>query len=75
MAAKYGLLLVGIGMGDIHSMTTSALNAVQNADLRILESYTAKWNDDDMLKLKQEVLVLNKLALLWGEAQKKFAYC
>ncbi len=55
MAAKHGLLLVGIGMGDIHSMTTSALNAVQNADLRILESYTAKWNDDDILKLKETV--------------------
>ena len=47
--------LVGIGMGDIHSMTTSALNAVQNADLRILESYTAKWNDNDIVKLKETV--------------------
>ena len=55
MAAKHGLLLVGIGMGDIHSMTTSALNAVQNADLRILESYTAKWNDNDILKLEETV--------------------
>ena len=55
MAAKPGLLLVGIGMGDIHSMTTSALHAIQNADFRILEAYTAKWSDDDLMLLKEMV--------------------
>ena len=40
---KTGLLLIGIGPGDVALATSEALSAAKMADFRRYEAYTALW--------------------------------
>ena len=43
---KTGLLLIGIGPGDVALATSEALEAAKMADYRRYEAYTAIWRAD-----------------------------
>jgi len=45
---KNGLLLIGMGPGEISSMTTAAKEAAASADYRRYEAYTALWPDNEL---------------------------
>ena len=44
---KSGLLLIGMGPGQIGSMTIEARNAAKSADFTLNEAYTALWPADE----------------------------
>ena len=52
---KSGLLLIGIGPGQIGSMTIEARNAAKSADFRRYEAYTALWPADELTKLEEDI--------------------
>ena len=52
---KSGLLLIGMGPGQIGSMTIEARNAAKSADFRRYEAYTALWPADELTKLEEDI--------------------
>ena len=52
---KTGLLLIGIGPGDVALATSEALNAAKMADFRRYEAYTALWPEDQLASLEKSV--------------------
>ena len=52
---KTGLLLIGIGPGDIALATSEALSAAKMADFRRYEAYTALWPEDQLASLEKSV--------------------
>ena len=52
---KTGLLLIGIGPGDIALATSEALSAAKMADFRRYEAYTALWPEEQLASLEKSV--------------------
>jgi len=52
---KNGLLLIGMGPGEISSMTIAAKEAAASADYRRYEAYTALWPDNELTNLENEI--------------------
>ncbi len=52
---KTGLLLIGIGPGDVALATSEALSAAKMADFRRYEAYTALWPEDQLASLEKSV--------------------
>ena len=52
---KTGLLLIGIGPGDVALATSEALSAAKRADFRRYEAYTALWPEDQLASLEKSV--------------------
>ncbi len=52
---KSGLLLIGMGPGQIGSMTIEARDAAKSADFRRYEAYTALWPADELTKLEEDI--------------------
>ena len=52
---KTGLLLIGIGPGDVALATSEALDAAKIADYRRYEAYTALWPEDQLASLEKTV--------------------
>jgi diphthine synthase len=52
---KTGLLLIGIGPGDVALATSEALEAAKMADYRRYEAYTALWPEEQLANLEKAV--------------------
>ena len=52
---KTGLLLIGIGPGDVALATSEALSAAKMADFRRYEAYTALWPEEQLASLEKSV--------------------
>ena len=52
---KTGLLLIGIGPGDVALATSEALEAAKMADYRRYEAYTALWPEEQLAILEKAV--------------------
>tara|TARA_Y100000768_G_scaffold212799_1_gene160359 strand:+ start:1165 stop:2043 length:879 start_codon:yes stop_codon:yes gene_type:complete len=52
---KTGLLLIGIGPGDVELVTSEALEAAKMADYRRYEAYTALWPEEQLANLEKAV--------------------
>lgn len=52
---KTGLLLIGIGPGDVALATSEALEAAKMADYRRYEAYTALWPEEQLANLEKTV--------------------
>ena len=52
---KTGLLLIGIGPGDVALATSEALEAAKMADYRRYEAYTALWPEEQLANLEKSV--------------------
>ncbi len=52
---KTGLLLIGIGPGDVALATSEALEAAKMADYRRYEAYTALWPEEQLASLEKSV--------------------
>lgn len=58
---KTGLLLIGIGPGDVALATSEALDAAKIADYRRYEAYTALWPEDQLASLEKAVGKITKV--------------
>tara|TARA_B100001250_G_C19808634_1_gene794670 strand:- start:1 stop:867 length:867 start_codon:yes stop_codon:yes gene_type:complete len=56
-----GLILIGIGPGDISLMTNEAIEAAKSADYRRYEAYTALWPEEQLLALENIVGTIEKV--------------
>jgi len=56
-----GLILIGIGPGDISLMTNEAIEAAKSADYRRYEAYTALWPKEQLLALENIVGTIEKV--------------
>ena len=56
-----GLILIGIGPGDISLMTNEAIEAAKSADYRRYEAYTALWPEEQLLTLENIVGTIEKV--------------
>jgi diphthine synthase len=52
---KTGLLLIGIGPGDVALATSEAIEAAKMADYRRYEAYTALWPEEQLANLEKTV--------------------
>jgi diphthine synthase len=52
---KTGLLLIGIGPGDVALATSEAIEAAKMADYRRYEAYTALWPEEQLANLEKSV--------------------
>lgn len=52
MAVNSGLVLIGIGPGNIESMTIAAIQAALDCEMLLFESYTALWSESDFESLQ-----------------------
>ena len=50
-----GLLLIGMGLGQLEGMTQEALQAASAADHRHYEAYTALWPESGLVRLEERV--------------------
>ena len=50
-----GLLLVGMGMGQLEGMTQEAMHAASAADHRRYEAYTALWPEAELARLEARI--------------------
>lgn len=51
----HGLVLIGIGLGDVDGITVAAKRAAATADVRRFEAYTALWPEQELKKLEAEI--------------------
>ena len=58
---KTGLVLIGIGPGDIGLVTSEALDAAKEADYRRYEAYTALWPNDQLASLEKLVGTITRV--------------
>ncbi len=53
MAVNQGLVLIGMGPGGVDSMTIAAIHAAIECDLLLYESYTALWDEEELVLLEK----------------------
>jgi len=58
---KTGLVLIGIGPGDVGLVTSEALDAAKEADYRRYEAYTALWPNDQLASLEKLVGTITRV--------------
>ena len=58
---KTGLLLIGIGPGDVALVTSEAFEAAKMADYRRYEAYTALWPEDQLTSLEKSVGAITRV--------------
>jgi diphthine synthase len=58
---KTGVVLIGIGPGDIGLVTSEALDAAKEADYRRYEAYTALWPNDQLASLEKLVGTITRV--------------
>ena len=58
---KTGLLLIGIGPGDVALVTSEAFEAAKMADYRRYEAYTALWPEDQLASLEKSVGTITRV--------------